>query len=86
MWARLVKAFLFQLEKTIAELQSACGYCPSSLHYCLLAAIHLHGLLAHECVADTFRPVRCLTPRRSGRVSNKMPSSNAGARAAQLNR
>ena len=28
----------------------------------------------------------CLTPRWSGRVRDKVPSSNGGARAAQLNR
>jgi hypothetical protein len=30
--------------------------------------------------------VRGLTPRSSGHVEDKVPSSNAGARAAQLNR
>ena len=29
---------------------------------------------------------RPLTPRSSGRVKDKVPSSNVGARAAQLNR
>jgi len=29
---------------------------------------------------------RCLTPRWSGRVKDKVPSSNVGVRAAQLNR
>ena len=32
-------------------------------------------------------PTKCrLTPRWSGRVRDKVPSSNSGARAAQLNR
>jgi len=30
--------------------------------------------------------MRCLTPRWSGRVRDKVPSSDRGVRAAQLNR
>ena len=41
-----------------------------------------------ECsrTSTSSRSMRGLTPRWSGRVDDKVPSSNAGMRAAQLNR